>query len=92
MNKAIENCRNHPTLGYDSIKLVFKIEAKVYSIIDGNVRQIIPRSIRHTNIGEPYKNLVRLKFVFADDADDEYGECIDFDPEHEAELAKLFED
>lgn len=86
MNKAVENCRNHPALKYDPLKIVFKIEGKVYSIIDGIVRQIIPKGIQHTNIGEPYRDLVRLNFVFADDAESEYGECIDFDPKDETVL------
>ena len=89
MIKVIENYRHHPTLQYDSLKIVFKIEKKVYLIIDGIIRQIIPKGTRHTNIGEPYAELVRLEFVFVDDADNEYGECIDFDPAFEAELLEV---
>ncbi len=89
MNRAIENFRDHPTLQYDSPAFVFKIEGKVYSIIDGIVRQIIIKSIRHTNIGDPYAKLIRLDFVFADDADDEYGEYIDFSFNRQNELKEL---
>lgn len=92
MNKAFENFRNHPALKHELIKLVFKIDSKWYSIIDGIVRQIIPQSVQRTNIGEPYRDLVRLDFVFADDEDAEYGECIDFDLENEKELIQLFEE
>lgn len=91
MNKAIENFRNHPALSYDPLKLVFKIESKVYSIIDGIVRQIIPQNIRRTNIGDPYRDLVRLNFVFVDDADNEYGECIDFSLDDETALLEVVE-
>lgn len=77
MNKVIENFRDHPSLKHDSAKLVFKIDAKLYSIIDGIVRQIIPVSIRSTNIGEPYRDLLRLKFVFVDGKDNKHEEHID---------------
>lgn len=89
MNRVIENYRDHPTLRYDSIKIVFKIEGKVYAIIDDVVRQIIPRTVSLTNIGDPYRKLIRLEFVFADNPDDEYGEYADFHPDFETELRQL---
>lgn len=87
--RVIENYRDHPNLRYVSTKIVFKIDEKVYSIIDDIVRQIIPKTVSHTNIGEPYRKLVRLEFVFVDNADNEYGEYADFSPEREAELRGL---
>lgn len=74
---------------HESIQLVFRIEGKIY-LIEGNcVRQILPKKVHQTNIGEPYTDLIRLNFVFADESDDEYGECIDFDPRDEIELRQI---
>jgi hypothetical protein len=89
MNKVFENFRDHPGLRDDSTQFVFKIDQNMYLISDGILRKIIPKAIRRTNIGEPYANLVRLEFVYADNADDEYGECVDFSPDHETELRQL---
>ena len=87
---VITNFRDHPSLRYDDCKLVFKIDDKTYLISEKAVRQIIPKSIFLTNIGEPYKSLVRLTFVFVDeDVNTEYDEVIDFDSDYEEELRGL---
>jgi predicted solute-binding protein len=88
MSKVFENYRNHPSLQHDETALVFKIGDKVYLIGDDTVRQIIPRTVQKTNIGEPYKDLARMCFVFADGTDKSHW-CIDFDSSLEDELRAL---
>jgi len=88
-SKAIENYRDHPSLQHDSRQIVFKINGQVYLVIDDIVHQIIPKDVHHINIGEPYRIIVRLNFVFVDNPNDEYGGCIEFHPDREAELRQL---
>lgn len=90
-NHVLTNFRDHPTLRYDDPQSVFKIENKVYLISDDVVRQIIPKSIRHTNLGEPYVKLIYFFFLFADAEPEErpYEEAIYFAPEHEEALRQL---
>jgi hypothetical protein len=83
-NKVLTNFRDHPSLRHDDPKSIFKIDDKVYLISDGVVRQIIPTRIARTNIGEPYRDLVRLYFQ-----GEEYEVCIDFAPEDEEALRQL---
>jgi hypothetical protein len=65
---------------------------------EGVVRQIIPKSVQLTNIGEPYRNLVRLNYFFAAEAylfdftdvlNEQHQLCIDFAPEDEETLRQL---
>ena len=83
---VIENFRDHLALRWNDPKYVFKLDDKIYLLEHGVIRQIISRGICHTNIGEPYAKLVRLDYVFADESDEEYPYCIDFDPKYEEEL------
>jgi hypothetical protein len=87
-SKVFENFRNHPSRKHDETALVFKIGKKVYLIGDGTVRQIIPRTVYKTNIGEPYKDLARMCFVFAEGTDRSHW-SIDFDYSFEDELKAL---
>lgn len=90
-NRVLTNFRDHPSLRYDDPQSVFKIDDKVYLISEGVVRQITPLSIRQTNLGEPYVNLIYLFFLFADAEPEEhpYEEAIYFAPEHEKALREL---
>jgi hypothetical protein len=86
-NKVLSNFRNHPTMQFDDEKLVFKIDDKVYLIRGGAVSRILPVKVVDTNIGEPYKDLVR--FYFYEDDGTQWLEGIDFAPEHEEALRQL---
>ncbi|QIW88517.1 hypothetical protein [Pseudanabaena phage PA-SR01] len=90
-NRVLKNFRDHPALRFDDEKLVFKIDDKVYLISGSVVRQILPQSITATNIGDPYRLLVRLRFYFADEAiqEHQYEEIVDFAPEHTTTLREL---
>lgn len=89
-NHVLTNFRNHHSLRFDPEQLVFKIDDKVYLISEGVVRQIIPKSVFVTNIGEPYRNLARLVYVFVDeDINTKYDSVIDFAPEDEQALRQL---
>jgi hypothetical protein len=97
-NKVLTNFRDHPSLRFDDPKSVFKIDDKVYLISEGVVRQILPQSVQLTNIGEPYRNLVRLNYFFAAEAhlfdftdvlNEQHQLCIDFAPEDEEALRQL---
>ena len=90
-SKVFENYRYHPALQYDSLKLVFKLGKKVYLIDDKTAHQIIPKSVTQTNIGDPYKDLARLDFVFANNPNDKYGECVDFDINLKEDLKTLLQ-
>ena len=83
-NHVLTNFRDHPSLRHDDPQSVFKIDGKVYLISGGVVQQIFPTKIARTNIGEPYRDLVRLYFQ-----GEEYEVCIDFAPEHEEALRQL---
>lgn len=92
MNKVFENYRDHPTLRYNGLRLVFKIDDKVFLIEDGIVKHIKVVSIQETNIGEPYKKLVRLTYIsFNADNLDVYEDCIDFHISNQQDLIKLLE-
>lgn len=97
-NKVLSNFRDHPTMQFDDEQLVFKIDDKLYLIREGVVRQIIPKSVQLTNIGDPYRDLVRLNYFFAaeshlfdftDALNEQHQLCIDFAPEHEEALRQL---
>lgn len=98
-NRVLTNFRDHPSLRYDDPQSVFKLDGKVYLISEGVVRQIIPKSLQRDNIGEPYRNLLQLNYLFADDQrifdphDVIYGHYesrIIFAPEDEKALRQLF--
>jgi hypothetical protein len=91
-NKVLTNFRDHPTLRFDDLKSVFKIDDKVYLISEGVVRQILPRQLLNINTGKPYGVLTRFYFVFADDSGSAYMEFIDFSPEHKKALRRLFDE
>lgn len=86
-NRVLTNFRDHPTLRYDDPQSVFKIDGKVYLIRENKVSKIIPVKVIHTNIGEPYRDLVR--FYFYEDDGTQWLEGIDFAPEHEEALRQL---
>jgi hypothetical protein len=86
-NKVLTNFRDHPSLRFDDPKSVFKIDDKVYLIREGEVSRIIPVKVVDTNIGEPYKDLVR--FYFYEDDGTQWLEGIDFAPEDEEALRQL---
>lgn len=67
-NRVLSNFRDHPSLRYDDSQSVFKIDNKVYLISEGVVRQIIPKSVQLNNIGDPYRDLVRLNYFFASES------------------------
>jgi len=90
-NKVLTNFRDHPALRFDDHQSVFKIDDKVYLIREGVVRQIIPQSIRRTNVGEPYRTIVRFYFTFIEDKVNSLDmESMDFIPKDEKQLQELF--
>jgi hypothetical protein len=92
MNKVFKNYRDHPALRYDGLRLVFKIDDKVFLIEDGIVKHIKVVSIQETNIGEPYRKLVRLTFItFNADNLDVYEDYIDFHISDQQDLIELLE-
>lgn len=92
MNKVFKNYRDHPALRYDGLRLVFKIDDKVFLIEDGIVKHIKVVSFIETNIGEPYRKLVRLTFISFDvDNLDVYEDCIDFHISDQQDLIELLE-
>lgn len=90
-NHVLSNFRDHPSLRFDDHQSVFKIEDKVYLITEGTVREIIPKSVRLTNLGEPYVKLIYFFFLFSDaePVEHPYEEAIYFDPEDEEALRQL---
>jgi Mg2+ and Co2+ transporter CorA len=99
-NKVLTNFRDHPSLRFNDPQSVFKIDDKVYLISEGVVRQIKPKSVQLTNIGEPYRNLVRLNYFFSAEAhlfdftdvlNEQHQLCIDFAPEDEEALRQLLD-
>jgi hypothetical protein len=89
-NKVLTNFRDHPTLRNYAYQSVFKIEGKLYLLSEGVVQEIIPKGIQKDNIGEPYRNLVNLNFVFKDSNLNDWNFYrIHFAPEHEEALRQL---
>jgi hypothetical protein len=90
-NKVLTNFRDHPSFRFDEPQSVFKIDDKVYLIREGVVRPILPSYIDEDNIGEPYKKLIYLYFIFGDEVIGVYStlERICFAPEHEEALRQL---
>lgn len=77
--KPISNFRNHPALKYDEQRAVFVIKystrPEMYLYTEKEVKRILPVAIDYTNIGEPYRELVR--FVFLNEGEEDY---LDIDP------------
>ncbi len=84
MSKVFENYRSHPALKYDGQKLVFKIDDQVYLIEDGFVKNIKPIDVEYSNIGEPFRKLARLSFVY-----DNKEDYIDFEYRFLEDLKEL---
>jgi hypothetical protein len=62
--KPINSFRNHPTLKYDDQVAIFVIKhsTEIYLFSSAEVKRILPLSIETTNVGEPYRELVRFNF------------------------------
>jgi hypothetical protein len=89
-SRVLTNFRDHPSLRFDDAKSVFKIEGKLYLLSEGVVQEIIPKGIQKDNIGEPYRNLVNLNFVFKDSTLNDWNFYrIHFAPEDEQALRQL---
>ena len=65
--KPINNFRNHRVLKYDEQKSVFVINhstrPEIYLSNSKDVKRILPLSIKTTNVGEPYRELVEFNFT-----------------------------
>lgn len=72
--KPISNFRDHPALKYDEQKSVFvikySIRSELYLYTEKEVKRILPLGLEYSNIGEPYKELVR--FVFLNEEEEDY--------------------
>lgn len=88
MNKVFQNYRDHPSLKFDGLRLVFNLNNKVFLIEDGIVKNIEVTSIEETNIGEPFRKLVRLNFLNIGESG-VYEDCIDFHISEQKDLEKL---
>lgn len=63
--KPVKNFTNHPSLKYDSDKYIFITnENSVYLFTEKIVQRIHPISAIYTNIGEPYRKLARINFLY----------------------------
>lgn len=71
--KPISNFRDHPALKYDEQKSVFTMDCssipELFLYTEKEVKRIIPVSITHSNIGEPYKELVQFIFTNEEEED-----------------------
>ncbi len=71
--KPINNFRDHRALKYNEQLIIFVIphstESEMYLLSSKDVRKILPLSIQHTNIGEPYRELVQFNFVKGEEED-----------------------
>lgn len=65
--KPISNFRDHPALKHDEQKSLFvikhSIRPELYLHTEKEVKRILPLSIKHDNVGDPYKELVQFNFV-----------------------------
>ena len=72
--KPINNFRNHKALKHDEQKSVFVIKhstrPEIYLSSSREVKRILPLSIERTNVGEPYRELV--KFNFTNEGEEDY--------------------
>lgn len=87
--KPISNFRDHPARKYDEQRAVFVIKystrPEMYLYTEKEVKQIIPKTIIDTNVGEPYKELARL--VFLNEGEEE--DSIDIDPNDLQDLSNM---
>ena len=67
--KPINNFRNHRALKHDEQKSVFVIRPEIYVSNSEGVNKILPLSIKTTNVGEPYKELVEFNFINEEEED-----------------------
>lgn len=86
--KPINNFRNHRTLRYDEQLTIFvvkhSIRPEIYLLNSSEVKRILPLSIEATNIGEPYRELVR--FNFRNEGEEDY---IKVDPNDLQDLVNM---
>ena len=82
--KPINNFRNHKALKYDEQKSVFVIKPEIYLSNSKEVKRILPLSIKVTNVGEPYKELV--EFNFTNEGEEDY---IKIDPNDLQDLVNM---
>jgi len=86
--KPIENFRDHPYLKYDDKRAVFIIKysrrSEMYLYTKKEVKRILPLKIDYSNIGEPYKEMVRLTFL-----NEEKEDWIDIDSDDLQDLLNL---
>ena len=82
--KPINNFRNHKALKYDEQKSVFVIKSEIYLSNSKEVKRILPLSIKVTNVGEPYKELV--EFNFTNEGEEDY---IKIDPNNLQDLVNM---
>lgn len=82
--KPINNFRNHRALKYDEQKSVFVIKPEIYLSNSKEVKRILPLSIKTTNVGEPYRELV--EFNFTTEGEEDY---IKIDPNDLQDLVNM---
>ena len=82
--KPINNFRNHRALKHDEQKSVFVIRPEIYLSNSREVKRILPLSIKVTNVGEPYKELV--EFNFTTEGEEDY---IKIDPNELQDLVDM---
>ena len=82
--KPINNFRNHNALKYDEQKSVFVIRPEIYLPNSREVKRMLPFSIKVTNVGEPYKELV--EFNFSNEGEEDY---IKIDPNELQDLVDM---
>lgn len=65
--KPINNFRNHRALKYDEQQTIFVVKhstrPEIYLSNSREVKRILPLSIERTNIGEPFRELVKFNFI-----------------------------
>ena len=86
--KPINNFRNHKVLKHDEQKSIFVIKhstrPEIYLSNSKEVKRILPLSIKVTNVGEPYKELVEFNFTIEGEED-----YIKIDPNNLQDLVNM---
>ena len=86
--KPINNFRNHKALKHDEQLAIFVIKhstrPEICLLNSREVKRILPLSIKETNIGEPYKELVQ--FNFTNEGEEDY---IKVDPNDLQDLVNM---
>jgi hypothetical protein len=63
--KPIKNFTDHPTLKYDQDQYIFITnENSVYLFTEKIVQRIYPVKAVYTNLGDPYRKLARIYFLY----------------------------